>query len=294
MSVTAAMVKELRERTGAGMMECKKALVISAGDIESAIVSMRESGQVKAAKKAGRIAAEGVIVARSSVDAKHAIMIEINSETDFVSRDESFTTFANHVAAIALAKRPATIEALGALTYPVNDQTIEEARLELISKIGENIHLRRIAQLDAPAGVTAAYLHGGRIGVLVSLTGNDIELAKDVAMHIAALKPEVINPEDVPADLVEQEKSIFIAQAQESGKPADIIEKMIGGRVQKFLNEVSLVGQPFVKDPNITVGKLLSSKGVRVVAFQRFEVGEGIEKKVEDFAAEVMAQVRGV
>ncbi|PCJ51017.1 MAG: elongation factor Ts [Gammaproteobacteria bacterium] len=287
-AITAAQVKELRDRTGAGMMECKRALVETDGDIEVAIENMRKSGQAKAAKKAGRIAAEGIIMVRSNGD--NAIILEINSETDFVSRDEGFLAFANTVADVAIANKTANAEALKSTM--LGGKSVEDTRLTLVNSIGENIQIRRVELLTAGEGQLASYLHGGRIGVIVAINGGDEVLAKDVAMHIAASNPEVVNPEQVPAELVEKEKEIFIAQAKESGKPDNIIEKMIGGKLKKFLGEVSLTGQPFVKDPSTTVGDLLNAKDATATAFVRFEVGEGIEKKEEDFAAEVMAQVK--
>lgn len=288
-AITAAQVKELRERTGAGMMECKKALVETEGDIELAIENMRKSGQAKAAKKAGRIAAEGIILTRS--DDQVAIILEINSETDFVSRDEGFLAFANMVADVALENKISDIETLKSTI--VDGKSLEKTRQDLITTIGENIQLRRINLMKANGEQIQSYIHGGRIGVIVSVAGADAELAKDVAMHVAASNPQVINPEEVAEDVVEKEKDIFIAQAKESGKPDNIIEKMIGGRLKKFLGEVSLTGQPFVKDPSTSVGDLLKSNNATATAFIRYEVGEGIEKKEEDFAAEVMAQAKG-
>ncbi len=288
-AITAAQVKELRERTGAGMMECKKALVETEGDIELAIENMRKSGQAKAAKKAGRIAAEGTILTRS--DDQVAIILEINSETDFVSRDEGFLAFANKVADVALENKIDDIETLK--NTIVDGKSLEKTRQDLITTIGENIQLRRINLLKANGEQIQSYIHGGRIGVIVSVEGADTELAKDIAMHIAASNPQVINPEEVAEDVVEKEKDIFVAQAKESGKPDNIIEKMIGGRLKKFLGEVSLTGQPFVKDPSTSVGDLLKSNNATATAFIRYEVGEGIEKKEEDFAAEVMAQAKG-
>jgi elongation factor Ts len=288
-AITAAQVKELRERTGAGMMECKRALVETEGDIEIAIENMRKSGQAKAAKKAGRIAAEGMILVREN--AQQAIILEINSETDFVSRDEGFLAFANTVADAALANNASDIESLK--TVMLDGKSVEDTRLALINSIGENIQLRRIDLLAAADGALSSYTHGGRIGVILGISGADDSLAKNISMHIAASNPQVINPEEVDAGVVEKEKEIFIAQAKESGKPDNIIEKMIGGRLKKFLGEVSLTGQPFVKDPSTSVGDLLKSNDATATAFIRYEVGEGIEKKEEDFAAEVMAQVQG-
>jgi elongation factor Ts len=288
MAITAALVKELRERTGAGMMECKKALVETNGDVDVAIENMRKSGQAKAAKKAGRIAAEGVILSR--VSGNIAALLEVNSETDFVARDENFLGFANQVADLVVEKGISSIEELKSAEF-ANGETVEVARENLVAKIGENITVRRVHVEEVD--VASAYLHGNKIGVLVNMKGGDEELAKDVAMHVAASNPEVVSGDDVSAELIEKEKEIFTAQALESGKPAEIIEKMIGGRINKFINEISLVGQAFVKDPSTTVGKLLQAKNATVISFTRFEVGEGIEKKEEDFAAEVMSQVKG-
>ncbi len=288
-AITAGQVKELRERTGAGMMECKKALVETGGDIEIAIENMRKSGQAKAAKKAGRIAAEGTILTRS--DNEVAIILEVNSETDFVSRDDGFLAFSNKVANVALENQIGDIESLKSTI--VDGKSIENIRQELVTTIGENIQLRRLNKLTANGNQMSSYIHGGRIGVIVSLENADDTLAKDIAMHVAASNPQVINPEDVSEEVVEKEKEIFVAQAKESGKPDNIIEKMIGGRLKKFLGEVSLTGQPFVKDPSTSVGDLLKSNNANAIAFIRYEVGEGIEKKEEDFAAEVMAQAKG-
>lgn len=293
MSVSASMVMNLRERTGAGMMECKKFLVAANGDIELAIMEMRKAGQAKADKKADRIAAEGVIVVARSSDSRRAVMLEINSETDFVARDENFTQFAQAVAETALHTQAKTINALSQQTLVGQDKTVEQARQELVAKIGENIQLRRIEHAQcSDDGVTNFYLHGSRIGVLIVLKNGNNELARDLAMHIAASRPTVIKREDVSAEDIAKEREIFIAQARDSGKPQDIIDKMIDGRITKFLDEVSLYGQPFVKDPNTKVGQLLKQKQVDVVSFVRFEVGEGIEKKEDNFVDEVMAQVR--
>ncbi|HHH47143.1 MAG TPA: elongation factor Ts [Thiotrichales bacterium] len=291
MQITAAMVKELRERTGAGMMECKKALTEAGGDMEAAIEAMRKSGAAKADKKAGRVAAEGVIVTRVSQDGKHVAIVEINSETDFVAKDDNFLEFANQVADLIIEKHPADLEALKAL--PLGDGTVEEARQALVAKIGENIQIRRFLIIDVEGGNVGTYLHGSRIGVVVDLEGGDEGLARDIAMHIAASKPMCVSEADVPEEVLAKEKEILIAQAQDSGKPADIIEKMVQGRLRKFLGEITLVGQPFVKDPDQTVGKLLEKSGASVKSFARYEVGEGIEKKQENFAEEVMAQVKG-
>lgn len=295
MAITAKLVKELRERTGAGMMECKKYLTETDGDIEVAIENMRKAGAAKAAKRAGRIAAEGVVVINMSDDAKQAVMIEINSETDFVARDENFNNFADCVSECALKQQAASLEELLALQCEgavCGGNTIEQAREALVAKIGENINIRRVASLQAE-GVLGQYRHGTRIGVLVDLVGGDEALAKDIAMHIAASQPSVVTPEQVDEALIAKEREIYTEQAKTSGKPDDIIAKMVEGRVQKYLKEVSLVGQPFVKDPSTTVGKLLDAAGAKVVRFERFAVGEGIEKAEENFAEEVMAQVRG-
>lgn len=293
MSVSASLVMSLRERTGAGMMECKKFLVAANGDIELAIVEMRKAGQAKADKKADRIAAEGVIVIARSQDLRRSVMLEINSETDFVARDENFTEFAQRVAETALQTQVDTVEALSQQILAGHDMTVEEARRQLVNKIGENIRIRRLQQVSSDAGgVTGFYLHGSRIGVLVVLKQADHDLARDLAMHIAASRPLVVRREDVGAQAIENEREIFIAQARDSGKPQDIIDKMIDGRISKYLDEVSLYGQPFVKDPNVKVGQLLKQKQVDVVSFMRYEVGEGIEKKEDNFVEEVMAQVR--
>ncbi len=293
MAITASLVKELRERTGAGMMECKKALTETDGDIDAAIELMRKSGAAKAEKKAGRTAAEGLIIIRHSDDNKNAVLVEVNCETDFVAKDDNFTTFADAVAERVLASDVADVEALMAL--PLHDgeeTTIEEARQALVSKIGENMNVRRFVRMNAQGSVSS-YRHGVKIGVIVDLVDGNDELGKDVAMHVAATNPMCVSEEQVPQEAIDKEKEIFVAQAKESGKPDDIIEKMVTGRLKKYLAEITLVGQAFVKDPDQTVGKLLGSANASVASFTRFEVGEGIEKKKEDFAAEVMAQVKG-
>ncbi len=292
MAITAALVKELRERTGAGMMECKKALVETDGDIEKAIENMRKSGQAKAAKKAGRIAAEGVIVILPSEDGKKVAMAEVNCETDFVAKDDNFLSFANAVVERVLESDVEDVEALKALPlHEGEDTTVEEARQALVSKIGENINVRRFVRLEAE-GAISTYLHGSRIGVLVDLSGGDEQLGRDIAMHIAASNPVCVEEKDIPQELLAKEREIFEAQARESGKPENIIEKMIEGRLKKYIGEVTLAGQPFVKDPDLKVGKLLADKGATVNRFIRYEVGEGIEKKQENFAEEVKAQMR--
>ena len=278
-AITAALVKELRERTAAGMMECKKALVEANGDIELAIDNMRKSGQAKAAKKAGRIAAEGIILAQLSADGKFGVILELNCETDFVAKDAGFKAFGEEVINAALADKITDIDVLKA--------KFEEQRANLVAKIGENINIRRVAALEGD--VLGTYLHGARIGVMVAATGADEELVKHIAMHIAASKPEYVKPEDVPAEVVAREHQIQLDIAIESGKPREIAEKMVEGRMRKFTGEVSLTGQNFVMDPSKTVGDLLKENNADVVNFIRFEVGEGIEKVETDFAAEVAA-----
>ena len=290
MAITASLVKELRERTGAGMMECKKALVECDGDIEAAADLMRKSGAAKADKKAGRIAAEGSVTIKVSDDGKKAVIVEVNSETDFVAKDDNFKAFTNAVAEVIFNTDPADVDALNA-SATADGQTVEQAREALIAKIGENIKVRRF-EIVTTENSLASYQHGARIGVLVESTAEN-EMARDIAMHIAAVKPQCVQESDVPAEDVEKEKGILIAQAEASGKPPEIIEKMIMGRLKKFLAEITLLGQPFVKDPDQTVGKLLSSAKAEVNRFIRYEVGEGIEKKQEDFAAEVAAQMKG-
>ncbi|MDO6694085.1 translation elongation factor Ts [Aliiglaciecola sp. 3_MG-2023] len=285
MAVTAALVKELRERTGAGMLDCKKALVETDGDVELAIENMRKSGQAKAAKKAGRIAAEGVIMTKVANGV--ATMMEINSETDFVARDDGFLAFANKLVDVASANKINDMDTLN--NSKIDGVTVSDARDTLVAKIGENISPRRVISVEGDN--LGAYVHGGRIGVIAILNGGDEDLAKDIAMHIAAASPQFVKPEDVPAEVVAKEKEIQLEIAMQSGKPAEIAEKMVIGRMKKFTGEVSLTGQPFVKDPSNTVGQLLKAKGADVINFVRFEVGEGIEKKEEDFAAEVAAQM---
>ena len=285
-AVSAALVKELRERTGLGMLDCKKALEAAAGDIDQAIEDLRKSSGMKAAKKSGRIAAEGVIAVRTSGDGASAMLLEVNSETDFVARDAGFLAFVDQVADAAFASRSDDVAALMA-------GSLEEARQALVQKIGENIGVRRIAWQSAEGGTVGSYVHSNyRIGVLAALEGGNAELAKDVAMHVAAVSPQFVTPDAVPAEVVAKEKEIYVAQSQDSGKPADIIEKMVSGRVRKFLQEVSLSEQPFVKDPDVKVGELVKKAGAALVSFVRFEVGEGIEKEKVDFAAEVAAQLK--
>lgn len=291
MSITASMVKELREITGAGMMECKKALVETNGNIEVAIENMRKSGAAKAAKKSGRVAADGIIKIAASTDSKTAVLVEINCETDFVAKDENFLSFTDQVVEAALANKATDVETI--MAAEVNGKTLELLRTELVAKIGENIQVRRVKLVENPTGAVGFYSHGKNIGVVVSATVNDEDLIKDLAMHVAAANPEYVSEDQVPAAQLEKEKEILIAQAQGSGKPAEIIEKMVGGRIRKYLAEITLKGQPFVKDPDVTIEKLLNAKNADVVEFVRFEVGEGIEKKVDNFVEEVMAQARG-
>lgn len=286
------MVKELRERTGSGMMECKKALVETGGDLELAVEHMRKSGLAKADKKASRIAAEGAIFFSVSADEKTVVMLEVNCETDFVAKGDDFNSFANLVGAMALASDVDELDALMQLPL-ASGGTLEQARVELVARIGENINVRRFVRYKSVQGFIGSYLHGSRIGVLVQIEGGDTALGKEIAMHIAASKPEFITEADVSEQVIRREKDIFTAQAQDSGKPAEIIERMVQGRLKKFLGEVTLVGQPFVKDPDISVAKLLKDRKATVVRFDRFEVGEGIAKKTENFAEEVMAQVKG-
>ena len=288
MSVTAALVKELRERTGAGMMDCKKALVETNGDIEQAIENMRKSGLAKAAKKAGRVAAEGVVIIKHND--KHVVMLEVNCETDFVAMDNSFQQFAHSVAELALTHQVNDIEALK--QENMNGTPVDTVRAELVAKIGENMNVRRVKLLTLEAGqVVGSYVHGRKIGVVVIMNGGDQDLAKDISMHVAASNPTFVKPEDVSADVVAKEREIQIEIAMNSGKPKEIAEKMVEGRMKKFTSEVSLTGQPFVKDPSVSVGQLLSSNNADVVQFVRLEVGEGIEKEEVDFASEVAAQV---
>lgn len=286
MAITASLVKELRELTGAGMMECKKALVEADGNLEAAQENLRKRGQASAARKSGRIAAEGCIVLAANDEG--AVIIEVNCETDFVAIDENFTAFANHAADLVLANAPADVAALMALT--LDGATFEEIRSALVAKIGENVSVRRFNVIK-PQGAIGSYLHGSRIGVIVDLEGGDTELGRDIAMHIAASSPDFISADEVPADVLDKERRILAEQAAQEGKPPEIVEKMVAGRMRKYLGEITLAGQPFVKDPDVTVGKLLSTAGASVISFYRLEVGEGIEKKVENFAAEVKAQI---
>ena len=290
MAITASLVKELRDITGAGMMECKKFLTETDGDIDAAIETMRKAGMAKADKKAGRVAAEGLATIKTSDDNKNAIILEVNSETDFVTKGDDFKGFVSAIADCVLENKPADIDTL--LTLPLASGTsVEDTRKELIAKIGENMSVRRF-EIFADADIVGTYQHGERIAVMVELEGGDADLGKDIAMHIAASKPACVAEADVDAATLDKEREIFSAQAAESGKPENIIEKMVEGRIKKFLKEVTLLGQPFVKDPDQTVEQLLKANNASVKRFVRFEVGEGIEKKEENFADEVMAQIK--
>ena len=290
MAITASMVKELRERTGAGMMECKKALTEADGNIETAVEELRKRGAAQADKKAGRIAAEGLIVAASH--GGESVLLEVNCETDFVAKDENFVAFANRLGQAILEQKPASVDALASVTLD-SGITVEETRQNLIAKIGENISVRRFEVLSAGDGLLSIYQHGARIAVAVLSSGGDEDLGRDIAMHVAASRPLCVSADQVDPVTVEKERGIYLAQAEDSGKPPEIMEKMVEGRIRKFLGEVTLLGQPFVKDPDQTVGKLLTSQNATVSSFLRYEVGEGIEKKQDDFVAEVMAQAKG-
>ncbi|MDA7578966.1 translation elongation factor Ts [bacterium] len=291
MAITAALVKELRDRTGAGMMDCKKALVETNADLEAAIDLMRASGAAKAAKKAGRVASEGLVNVTISDDNKQAAILEVNSETDFVTKGSAFIDFVEALGALALKNKPESVEKFLAQKLD-SGETVDEARENIIAKIGENISVRRVQIISTDTGILGAYKHGDRIAVLTVLASQDSALAKDVAMHIAASRPECVSEDQLSEELLEREKAIFIEQARESGKPDNIIEKMIVGRMKKFVNEVTLYGQSFVKDPDMTVGDLVKSKDSEVQSFIRYEVGEGIEKKEDNFVEEVMAQAQ--
>lgn len=291
MDITATMVKALRERTGAGMMDCKRALQETGGDIEAAIDAMRKSGVAQAAKKAGRIAAEGVIVAAMAEDESRALLFEVNCETDFVARDEHFLAFSQALATTALAAAPADLKAVGALPLEGAGCSVEEARLQLVAKLGENISPRRFAIQERTAGgALGLYLHGKRIGVILSLSVNDPGLARDLAMHVAASSPLCVSPDELPAPLMERERAIQLARARETGKPEPIVEKIAAGRLEKFIKENTLLGQGFIKDPELPVSTLLQQRKAAARGFARFEVGEGLEKKQDNFAAEVMQQ----
>jgi len=290
MAITAALVKELRERTGAGMMECKKILTETDGDIDAAIEELRKRGAAAADKKSSRVAAEGTVVA--AVAGGVGALLEVNCETDFVAKDENFVAFANQVAQTVIEAAPADVAALSEATLSGGEGTVEEKRSALVQKIGENIQVRRFERIEAADGETvSSYQHGKAIGVLVNVTGDD-DLGRDLAMHIAASNPVCVSEEQIPAENLAKEKEIFVAQAEESGKPAEIIEKMVVGRLRKYVNEVTLLGQAFVKDPDQSVEKLLKSQDAEERGFVRYEVGDGIEKKEDNFVEEVMAQVK--
>ena len=287
-TISASMVKELRERTGLGMMDCKKALAEADGNMDKAIEDLRKASGLKAAKKASRVAAEGIVMTQVAEDGNYGAIIEINSETDFVARDDNFLAFSKDVLNVAFANSDADVDVL-------LNSGVEDLREKLVQKIGENVNVRRVDRLqfdNADQGIVESYVHSNnRIAVLISLKGGDEALARDIAMHIAAVNPMVVRPEDVPEEILVKESEIYSAQARESGKPEEIIEKMISGRLRKFISEVSLLEQPFVKDPEIKISALLKESGADIVNFVRYEVGEGIEKEEEDFAAEVAAQL---
>jgi elongation factor Ts len=287
MDVKPALVKELRERTGAGMMDCKKALVEANGDLDSAAELLRKQGQAKADKKASRVAAEGRVVLKSDESAGRYALVEVNSETDFVAKDDNFRGFAERVAGVALDKRPATVEALMGLS--ADGRTLEEGRLELVTKVGENINVRRFEVVESKGNV-GTYVHGARIGVLVELEGGTPELARDMAMQVASLAPRYLSADDVPKDVLAKEREIIVAQTAEEKKPPEILAKMVDGKLRKFVDEITLTGQVFVKDDKKRVRDVLAANKAKVKGFRRFEVGEGIEKKASDFVSEVMAQ----
>jgi len=290
--ITASQVKELRERTGAGMMECKRALVESHGDIDIAIESMRKAGLAKADKRAGRVAAEGLVVVTDSADGQAAAVVEVNCETDFVAKNEDFKAFAAQLGDLVLSMAPASVHDLLGCSLP-SGESVDQRRRQLVATIGENISVRRFVRLQSDDGLISSYRHGTRIGVLVELKGADAALGRDIAMHVAASRPDFVRPEEVPPQVLAKEREILAAQAKDSGKSDNIIEKMVEGRLQKYLKEITLLGQPFVKDPDQSIEKLLRASGADVSRFARLELGEGIERKDEDFAEEVMAQVRG-
>lgn len=293
MAITAQMVKDLRERTGAGMMECKKALVETDGDMDAAVEQMRKRGLAKADKKADRVAAEGAVVATLSADGRSGAMVEINSETDFVANGDDFQGFASKVVERILADDPADLDALMQMPIDGDGESVEMAQKELVARIGENIQVRRFQRYASENGKIYHYLHGSRIGVLLELEGGDESLGRDLCMHIAASRPVCVSVDDVPAEQTQKEREILIAQAQDSGKPQEIIEKMVEGRLRKWLAEITLLGQPFVKDPDQTVEALLKANNAKVARFVRLEVGEGIEKREENFAEEVAATIKG-
>ncbi len=291
MKITAGLVKELRARTGVGMMECKRALSEVDGDLDAAVQRLRASGRMKADQKSARAAAEGALALAKSEDGSRAVLVEVNSETDFVAKDDGFLAFAQACADAALASGAETVEELMAQTI-ADGRALEDERRDLVARLGENVQARRFRCLDAAGAALGCYLHGQRIGVVVVFSGEP-ELGRDLAMHVAASRPVCVDENDVPKDLLERERSALAAQARESGKPPEIMEKMIAGRLRKYLSEITLLGQPFVRDPDVTVGELLRSRDSSVRDFARLEVGEGIERKQENFAEEVRAQARG-
>ena len=291
-SINASLVMQLRERTGAGMMDCKKFLIATNGDIELAIIEMRKAGQAKADKKSDRLASDGAIVIARTDDGRAAVMLEINCETDFVARGGLFKSFINQVATIALKSNVGSIELLEQQCVPETNETIEHLRSELIAQIGENIQLRRMIRIESKGSI-GTYLHGNKIGVMVALQVANEPLGKDIAMHIAANNPMVIDRDQMPLETIAREREIYISQARDSGKPQEIIDKMIEGRLNKFIDETTLLGQPYVKNPDIKVRQLLSEQNAEVTSFVRFEVGEGIAKKTDNFVDEVMAQIKG-
>ncbi|MHB1950287.1 MAG: translation elongation factor Ts [Acidiferrobacteraceae bacterium] len=292
MTITASQVKDLRERTGLGMMECKAALIESAGDVDKAIDLLRRKAGAKVEKKAQRTAAEGAIAVHADALGRCAALVEVNSETDFVAKDERFMHYAASVARTVMVRNPADVAILSGLAIEGGSASVEQERKDLVSKFGENINVRRFTRYES-AGRIGHYLHGRRIGVLVEVTGGDETLARDLAMHIAASRPLYVSRAEIPGDVLAREREIFLAQSAESGKPREILEKMVAGKIAKFVNEITLLGQPFVKDGEITIEKLLARSGAQVMRFVRYEVGEGIERAATDFASEVMAQVKG-
>ena len=290
MAITASLVKEVRERTGAGMMECKKALTEADGDIDAAIEALRIQGQAKADKKADRVAAEGLVAVKLDPQSRAGVIVEVNCETDFVAKKDEFKDFVDEISNLVLQGAPRDVEALS--TMQVGGRSVEETRRDLIAVIGEKITIRRFARIESAEGVIGDYVHNGRIGVLVSMTGGNEQVARDVAMHVSWSNPLCLSENEVPEADLNKEKSILEAQAADSGKPPEIIEKMVQGRLKKYLKEITLLGQPFVKDADQSVAKFLASADATVHEYVRFEVGDGIDKKEENFAEEVMAQVR--
>ena len=290
MQITPLMVKELRQRTGAGMMECKKSLTEADGDMERAIELLRKAGQAKAENRSQRVAAEGLITAKVADDQSAVLLLEVNCETDFVAKEDSFKAFCDDVARTALQTGPADIDALG--KAEMGGDTIEDVRKNFVTKTGENIQLRRFIRVPLKGDVHAVYVHNTRIGVVVDMQGGDETLARDIAMHIAASRPSFLDEDDVPAEVLDKERAFLIEQASEEGKPADIAEKMVQGRLKKYIKEITLAGQSFIKDPDTTIAQLLQKGSASINSFHRYEIGEGIEKKKENFVEEVMAQIQ--